>query len=353
MRNGLFHFETDVLLPHSLGFFNTHSLPYRYDPTATCPNWDKFLNDIWPDDQESKDLLMEYIGYVLSGDTKQQKYLSIIGPRRSGKGTINQILLSLLGEENVVSPQLFELCDTFALQNWLGKPLASFSDARMTHQNTIGVVSQLLRIVGGDPVTVNRKNKEALNVFLPTRIIMFSNEALQLSENSNALSGRMLMLQMRTSFFGKEDINLSDRLTKELSGIFNACMAANRRRLARPGERFIQPRSAQETLDMAAEIANPMSSFIEDVLTYDEDGMVDKDDMFALYKRWATRQNIQPGTSLSFKKRFIASTQDHGVSSHRDRTGGSKGEYVYRGVRLKEKAQRYIDSISDFEKEEF
>jgi len=352
MRNGIFHMENDMLLPHSLGFFNTHSLPYDYDPSATCPNWYKFLDDIWPDDEQSKNLLMEYIGYILSGDTKQQKYLSVIGPRRSGKGTINKIILELLGEHNVVSPQLSELCDTFSLQNWLGKPLASFSDARMSNQNANGIVGQLLRIVGGDAVTVNRKNKEALDVYLPTRIIMFSNEALQLSENSNALSGRMLMLQMRTSFYGKEDVNLFDRLKKELPGIFNAAMSANKVRLSREGERFIQPESAQATLDMASDIANPMNTFIEDSIEFDSTGTIDKDDLFVVYKRWAFKQNIHPGTALSFKKRFIASTQDHGVTSTRIRKDSSSF-YVYNGVVLNERAQKYVDSIITIEDEDF
>ena len=352
MKNGLYHFDSDTLLSHSLGFFNTHSLPFEYDPTAACPQWEQFLNDVWGDDEEAKNLLMEYFGYVLSGDTKQQKYLSVIGPRRSGKGTINRILIALLGQNNVVSPQIEELCDTFALQSWLGKPLASFSDARLTGRNTTGVVSQMLRIVGGDPVTVNRKNKEALDVFLPTRIIMFSNEALQLSENSNALVGRMLMLQMTNSFYGKEDVGLYDKLSTELSGIFNMAMAANKRRLARLGERFVQPTSAQDTLDMASEIANPLSTFIDDMLEYDANGTIEKDDLFAVYKKWAMKQNLSVGTALSFKRRFISATQDKGVTSVRDRASKCKG-YVYRGVKLNDSAQNYINSLGNFEKDGF
>ena len=352
MKNGLYHFESSTLLPHSLGFFTTHSLPFAYDPTARCPLWNQFLNDVWKDDEEAKDLLMEYFGYVLSGDTKQQKYLSVIGPRRSGKGTINRILIALLGQNNVVSPQIEELCDTFSLQSWLGKPLASFSDARLTGRNTTGVVSQMLRIVGGDPVTVNRKNKEALDVFLPTRIIMFSNEALQLSENSNALVGRMLMLQMTNSFYGKEDVGLYDKLTAELSGIFNMAMEANKRRLSRAGERFIQPTSAQDTLDMASEIANPLSTFIDDMLEYCNDGTIEKDDLFAVYRKWAMKQNLTVGTALSFKRRFISATQDKGVTSVRDRANGNR-EYIYRGVKLNEHAQNYINSLGTFDKEGF
>jgi hypothetical protein len=146
-------------------------------------------------------------GYILSGDSSQQKFFNIIGPRRSGKGTINKVLVSLLGQHNTVAPQLDELCDTFGLQPWLGKLLASFTDARAPERNRGAVVSQLLRIVGGDTVTVNRKNKEAWSGYLPTRIVIYSNEALQLER---AVSNMTLVI------FSDMQIDEADRNTLSL-----------------------------------------------------------------------------------------------------------------------------------------
>ena len=183
-------------------------------------------------------------------------------------------MVALLGQHNTVAPQMDELVDSFGLQPWLKQALASFTDARLTGRNTAGIVSQLLRIVGGDTITVNRKNKESWNGYLPTRIMIYSNEALQLSESSNALTGRMLVLSMTNSFFGKEDIDLADRLTEELSGIFNWCLEGHKRRLARPSERFMQPESGVELLETMEELGNPMRSFIEDVLVYETESDV-------------------------------------------------------------------------------
>jgi phage/plasmid-associated DNA primase len=190
-------------------------------------------------------------GYIISGDTRQQKFFNLIGPRRSGKGTINKVLVALLGQHNTVAPELGELCDTFGLQPWLGKLLASFTDARAPERNRSSVVSQLLRIVGGDTITVNRKNKEAWNGYLPTRIVIYSNEVLQLTENSNALTGRMIVLKMTKSFWSKEDTDLSHKLEQELSGIFNWAMLGLQRRLERGGY-FLQPDSGKDLLEVMA-----------------------------------------------------------------------------------------------------
>ena len=351
LKNGLFHLHNSALLPHSLGFFTQNSLPFDYNPQAQCPQWLKFLNDLWGEDQESIDCLQEMFGYIISGDTKQQKFFNLIGPRRSGKGTINKVLVSLLGQHNTVAPQLEELCDTFGLQPWLGKLLASFTDARAPERNRSAVVSQLLRIVGGDTITVNRKNKEAWNGYLPTRIVIYSNEALQLTENSNALTGRMVVLKMTNTFYGKEDADLANKLEIELNGIFNWAVEGMTRRIARGGY-FLQPKSGQEYLDLMQEIGNPMGTFAEDALEFDPQEYTPKDDVFNCYKHWALKKSIPVGTELAFKRRFLASTQEHKVTADLIREGGDR-QHIYRGVRLNTKAQKYVESISTFESEIF
>ena len=351
LKNGIFHLKDYIVLPHSLGFFTQNSLPFEYNPNAQCPNWLKFLASLWPEDQESIDCLQEMMGYIISGDTRQQKFFNIIGPRRSGKGTINKVLVELLGQHNTVAPQLEELCDTFGLQPWLGKLLASFTDARAPERNRSAVVSQLLRIVGGDTVTVNRKNKEAWNGYLPTRIVVYSNEVLQLTENSNALTGRMVVLKMTKSFYNAEDTELFPRLAAELSGIFNWAMEGLKRRLMRGGH-FIQPKSGKNLLELMAELGNPIGSFCEEVLEFDPLGIVPKDDVFNCYKKWALTKALPPGTELAFKRRFLAATQEHQIETELDRTKGNR-VHVYRGVKLTPKAQKYIDSIEGFNEEVF
>ena len=347
LENGLFHLEDSILIPHSLGFFTQNSLPFEYNPQAISPTWETFLQSVWPDDQQSIDLLQEMFGYILSGDTKQQKFFNIIGPRRSGKGTINKVLVALLGQHNTVAPELGEFCDTFGLQPWLGKLLASFTDARAPERNRSAVVSQLLRIVGGDTITVNRKNKEAWNGYLPTRLVIYSNEVLQLTENSNALTGRMMVLKMTKSFFNKEDTDLSHKLEQELSGVFNWAMEGLKRRIGRGGH-FVQPESGKEYLDLMAELGNPIGSFVEDALVFEPTAVTNKDDVFSAYKHWALKKSMAPGTEQAFKRRFLAATQENFVKSDLLRINGERS-HIYMGVKFNDKAQKYIDSIETFD----
>jgi putative DNA primase/helicase len=160
LQNGLLHLPTRQLEEHSPRLFNLNSLPYPYDPAAPPPRrWLRFLRDLWPSDRESRRLLQEWFGYVLSGETNLHKILLLVGPPRSGKGTIARVLTALVGRDNTAGPTLASLGQNFGLSPLLGKPLAVVSDARLGG-DTFTVVERLLSISGEDAITVDRKYRD-------------------------------------------------------------------------------------------------------------------------------------------------------------------------------------------------
>ena len=101
-----------------------------------------------------------------------------------------------------------------------------------------------------------------------------------------------------------------------------------------------------------AEMGNPISTFVEDALIFDPEAEVAKDDVFACFKHWALKKSIPPGTELAFKRRFLAGTQEHHIKSSSTRISGER-QHTYQGIRLNEKAQKYLDSIQSFDTEIF
>jgi putative DNA primase/helicase len=56
--NGLLHLPTRKLMPHTPAFFSLNALDFDYQPNAPPPTeWLKFLKQLWPDDQQSIDML--------------------------------------------------------------------------------------------------------------------------------------------------------------------------------------------------------------------------------------------------------------------------------------------------------
>lgn len=171
-RNGVLHLPTCTLTPATPRYFATSSLGVAYDPAAPVPaRWLAFLTQLWPDDEESVQALQEWIGYQLTPDTRQQKIAMLIGPKRSGKGTILRVVTELLGAANVVSPTLASLGSNFGLSPWIGRTAAIIGDARLGGRSDIAqIVERLLSISGEDGQTIDRKHRKQWTGRLTTRI---------------------------------------------------------------------------------------------------------------------------------------------------------------------------------------
>ena len=91
-ENGLIHWPTRTLRAQSPRFYVHHAVPFAFDPTAAAPSrWTRFLDELWGKDKESIECLQEMFGYLVSGDTTQQKMFMLVGPKRGGKGTIGRV----------------------------------------------------------------------------------------------------------------------------------------------------------------------------------------------------------------------------------------------------------------------
>jgi hypothetical protein len=92
-RNGVLDPESGCLYEHTPALLTFNALPFDYDPNAPRPaEWHKFLNAIFPDDDEARECLQRMFGYILTLDTSLQKIFQIVGPTRAGKGTIAEVL---------------------------------------------------------------------------------------------------------------------------------------------------------------------------------------------------------------------------------------------------------------------
>lgn len=303
-ENGLLRIRDRALMPHGPGFFNLGSVPFAYDPIATAPTWERFLAQVWPDDTDAISALQEWFGYVLSGRTDQQKILLIVGPSRSGKGTIARVLKTLVGKENLAGPTLAGLGTNFGLSTLVGKPLAVISDARLSGNDNSQVVERLLTISGEDTIDVDRKYREVWTGKLPTRLMMLSNELPHFGDSSGVIAKRFVLLSMRLSWLGKEDPTLVDRLTAEMPGILNWALDGLAR-LQRTG-RITQPQSSREAVTTMQDTASPTSAFVRERCTTGPTCSVPVDALWTVWREWAEDNGVRPGTKQVFGRNLLS-----------------------------------------------
>lgn len=322
--------------PH---LFTTNALDYAVDPSAPAPaEWLQFLNLLWPTDPASIDLLREWMGYCLTADTSQQKILMLIGPKRSGKGTIARVLARVLGLANVCGPTLAGLATNFGLWPLIGNRLAVVSDARLSGRTDQAVVTERrLTISGEDNITIDRKNLPPLTVKLPTRIMLLTNELPRLNDASGALASRFLVLVLRESFYGREDTGLTDRLLAEVPAILNWAVAGWRRLRGRG--RFVQPATGQEAIDELADLASPVGAFLREWCDVRPGLVIDTSDLFDAWRAWCDDcGRTHPGDAAAFGRDLRAAVPGVGSGQRRDPVTGQKPR-TYKGVDLQAHAK--------------
>ncbi len=350
-RNGLVHLpslgtDRPSLLPPTPLFFSTNSLGCPFDPQATCPEWMRFLETVWGDDEQSIDTLGEWCGYQLLPDVRHHKILLAVGPPRSGKGTIGRVLKLLLGQGSVANPTMSSLAGPFGLWPLLNKMAAIISDARLSdrHVDSTAILERLLSISGGDPQNIDRKCLPTLTaVSMPVRFTILTNEIPRLTDASGAIASRFLILQMTRTFLGKEDKELDRKLAGELSGILNWSIRGWQRLKERGW--FVQPESGGDVLKELRDIASPVGMFVREVCAVGPEWSVDVTDIYSAWCDWCRQHGRDhTGTEQTFGKDLRAAIP--GLSVARPRTNGDRVRH-YNGVGFNPEVVRVNSEISE------
>lgn len=344
-RNGILNLRNEQLLPLSERFFTRNALEFDYDPSAPSPKrWHAFLSEIWPNEADTIATLQEVFGYMLVPDTSQQKIILLVGPLRSGKGTIGRVLTQLVGQRNCCSPSLNSLSAQFGLEPLLGKQLALISDMRLgKHSDRAAIAENLLRLSGEDMVTVNRKFKQAWDGTLSARFVIMTNELPSLDGPSGALANRFVPLVMHQSFLGKEDPGLFNALRPELPGILQwACDGW--RRLQERGH-FIVPATGQEVIQQLADLASPLHAFLREMCVLDPLAITPKAEVWKAWQDWCARRERPWGDERHFARDLPTAARGL-VRTTRPRDG-SKRVWSWEGLRLRtpEEDKREDDAL--------
>jgi P4 family phage/plasmid primase-like protien len=332
-QNGVLDLFTGNLMAHDKRYFTTKILPHNFDPNAQAPGWQVFLNEIFEGDQERIALLQEWLGYMLSPSYQYQKIMLLIGPRRSGKGTIGKVLEQVVGTQNYSGASLESFADDDFMDSLRGKTVAFSGDtAKNINRNKVErVIERVKKISGGDVVDFGRKYKSRMSCVLPTRIMLAANHIPRLFDDSEALSHRILVLPFEVSYADRENPYLINTLSAEIEGITLWSLQG----LARlnTNQRFTLPAASGAEMEFIAEAYSPMRSFIDACCALgDEENRVSSTDLYQAYRAWAlSEQEAHILSRKVFVSTFKDATRGRGCryGTHR---GGDNRFRGFRGV---------------------
>jgi putative DNA primase/helicase len=294
LQNGMYDTETGAIYDCAPSYYSTLKLNYPHDPAAECPRWLQFLEETLPDDLVARGTLQEAFGYSLVPDTSREKSFFIYGQPLTGKSRVLMVLEALVGHENSSRVPLNKISEPFFTVR-LHNKLINISTEIETPE--IENTESFKQIVSGEPVEACHKFKDFFKFIPFARLWWASNNQTKWRDTSGAIDRRLLIFNFNTSFQGREDFTLIDKLTAELSGIFNwSIVGLNRLR-----ERgyFQESEIMKKQREEVVRSSNLCFAFVSEKCALDKYSSCFRSDLYAAYHSWSLANGFKNPVSSS------------------------------------------------------
>ena len=233
--NGVVDLRTGNLMPADPSLYLTQQAPVIYKPSARSPIFEQFITSVLPD-PDTREAVLRYLGYCLTGDTSAQKALFIVGNGANGKTTLLNLMTRLLGSDYADSVSINLFNDKVIRSKSETTPeRAKIMGRRFIQVDEIkaGLVldaNEFKLLTGSDDIPFRDMYKRSATMVNPTHKFIFSGNFLpSLGEEMDGGLIRRLKIAEFPRRFGPNDIDpdLSRKLTtpESLSGILNILIA--------------------------------------------------------------------------------------------------------------------------------
>lgn len=230
LRNGILNIHTLELLDFDSKHLVFHNIDARW--TDQYPN--TFLNFLYEScqDEEVVKLTTEVIGYLLAGSIFAKKFFVIGTARDSGKSTLAELIVKLVGEDQMISVEPNKLHERFALGSSRGKILGVSMDIPKG-KLCPAAVSKIKAISGLDYTSLEQKYAPMEFSRSNLRFLLGTNFPITLGTNEDdvdeAFWERLVAIPFtHTIDPAKKDVNLGSRLWEERDAIVSFCLRSYR-----------------------------------------------------------------------------------------------------------------------------
>ena len=216
VNNGIFNIKTKQFEPFNPSYFITSKLATNYNENALVNiksikevfDFDKWLNSIACDNSEIVKLYWEIFTEAINPNHTREKMVVLYGEGNNGKGTFQTLITNLIGLNNISTLTPHDFSGEFKLEMLQGKVCNIGDDISNKYLDDM---SNLMSIVTGDPVTVNRKGKSIITARYKILNIFSANRLPRVRNKSQGTYRRLLIVPFNADFNGQ----IQDRRIKD------------------------------------------------------------------------------------------------------------------------------------------
>lgn len=293
-KNGVLRLSDRTLHDHSPDFGFSYVLPYDYNPNSRCPEFDKMMDNVTLKDKELQDLLLEFIGYSISGMKASfgAKALILTGGGSNGKSTFLNVIKMLIGDDCFSTVSLEDMGDANNRYSMVGR---LFNICEEVEENELRKGTAIFKsIVTGANMMVKKLYSDTVSMRIDTKLILSCNDLPSSKENTYAIYRRMLIVPFRAQFDKSTGVDkyIEERIAMEMSGVYNRVLEAYDRLLANDGM-FSDSDAATKALAEYKYNNSVFNQFSDAcIMKGDHEDFVTSEDLLLMYNGWASLNNV-------------------------------------------------------------
>jgi putative DNA primase/helicase len=278
--------------------------PAEVADERTCPLFLKFMDEFTCGDQTLKRFLLQYAGYCLTGDMREQCLLFLYGEGDNGKTVFIQLLRWLLKDyAHNAAVDLF-------VTTSIGKHATGFAGlwrrrlviTNETQEGQTLRMDKIKQITGQDPMTANFMRQDPFE-FLPVcKLLMFGNHKPNLPDVGKAVRKRIRMVPCNLRLAeGQMDRDLTAKLMKEGPGILRALIDGCR---DWQEHGLIVPQCVEMQTDRYFDQQDYVGQWFAECCEPNLKGRVASTDVWRSWATWAENRKLKVGTDQDLAEKL-------------------------------------------------
>ncbi len=326
----------------------TKLMPVEYDPAATCPRFDAFLERVQPN-VKIRDFLQRWFALSMTSLTGEQKFAFLYGAGANGKSVLVDLMARMMGDY-AATAKIESLTGrnrrgggdaTPDLIPLVGARMVRASEPEEGERLQEGMIKEL---TGGEPIMVRQLHADFIEVRPIFKLTISGNHKPDIRGTDDGIWRRVLLVPFDVQIPKSErDDKLGAALWEERAGIFNWLVEGLLRYLEGG---LAEP---QEVLDATLEYradSDPIGTYLRDacLVSGDPSDFVTSRDLMDGFNLWLDMkgEGMWGSRTVSLKLKSLAGRYRDPDTS-KTFTPGKQRVTGYRGIRFRDMFQRDFD----------
>jgi len=347
--NGTIDLMTGELKTHNKEDYITMLSPVEFNPDAASDLWQKFLNQIFNDNQDVIAYLQKSLGYTLTGDVTEQSLFFCHGGGQNGKSTLLNVFMEIM-QPYAMQADIEMFLTSYKPAAGHSEDIANLAGKRLVIASEIEegrrlAVAKLKQMTGGERIRASHKHEKEFEFNVNYKIWLNGNHKPDITDTTYSIWRRVKLIPFTVTIPKTEqDKQLLSKLRKEYPAILawavKGCLDWQDKGLAEPDDIINAVETYRSEQDLLADFLKA-ECFIN---TMDAELNVSHKLLYEAYKNWCEQNSTESVTSRTFAKKL---NEKDNIAKFT-----SSGQRKWRYIRLlhddeKTKVDK-VDKVDDF-----